>query len=69
MSTHGLIQPIENHTTYWNINGTWETFKYVEPMSHHNHSNYWVNDVNNWHHDPIGLEEVWATKWSVLLQK
>ncbi|KAL7475080.1 hypothetical protein ACHAW6_001012 [Cyclotella cf. meneghiniana] len=31
MSTHGLMTPIEDHTTYW--------------------------------HDPIGLEQVWATIW------
>jgi len=32
-------------------------------MSRHNHSKHWVDDVNNQRHDPIGLEEVWATKW------
>ncbi len=32
-------------------------------MSHHNHAKHWVDDVNNWRHDPIGLEEVWATEW------
>ena len=32
-------------------------------MSRHNKAKHWVDDVNNRRHDPIGLEEVWATKW------
>ena len=32
-------------------------------MSRHNRSKHWVDDVNNRRHDPIGLEDVWATKW------
>ncbi len=32
-------------------------------MSRHNHTKHWVDDVNNRRHDPIGLEEVRATKW------
>ena len=28
----------------------------------------WVDDVNNCWHDPIGLEEVWGTKWWVMHQ-
>ena len=32
-------------------------------MSHHTHAKHWMDDINNRRHDPIGLEEVWATKW------
>ena len=63
MSTHGLIQPVDDHVTYRNIDGKWKTFKYIEPMSRHNHAKHWVDDVNNRRHDPIALEDVWGTKW------
>ena len=63
MSTHGLVMEVEDHLTYRNINGEWTSFKYAEPMSRHNRSKHWVDDVNNRRHDPIGLEDVWATKW------
>jgi hypothetical protein len=32
-------------------------------LSRHNHSKHWVDDVDNRRHDPIGLEQVWHTKW------
>ena len=63
MNTHGLMTTVENHTTYRYVGGEWKSFKYCEPMSHHNHAKHWVDDINNRRHDPIGLEEVWATKW------
>ena len=63
MSTHGILKQVDDHTTYCYIDGEWKTFKYVEPMSRHNRSKHWVDDVNNKRHDPIGLEDVWATKW------
>jgi hypothetical protein len=63
MSTHGLMTTVENHTTYRYVGGEWKSFKYCEPMSRHNHAKHWVDDINNRRHDPIGLEEVWATKW------
>ncbi len=62
MSTHGLVVQ-EDHTTFCCINGEWKRFKYVEPMSQHNKRKHCVDDVNNRHHDQIGLEDVWATKW------
>ncbi len=37
-------------------------------MSHHNHSKHIVDDVSNHRHDPIGLEDVWATKLWPMLQ-
>jgi len=63
MSTHGILKQVENHVTYRNIDGEWKTFNYVELMLLHNRSKHWVDDVNNRRHDPIGLEDVWPTKW------
>jgi hypothetical protein len=64
MSTHGVLDEIQDHLTWGLVNGEWRTFKYAEPFSRHNHAKNWVDDVNNWRHDPIALEEiVWATKW------
>ena len=63
MSTHGLINKVADHRAYRQINGEWKSFKYAEPMSRHNKAKHWVDDVNNRRHDPIGLEDVWATKW------
>ena len=63
MSTHGLINEVPDHTTYRYVNGEWVSFKYTEPISRHNNAKHWVDDVNNRRHAPIGLEDVWATKW------
>ncbi len=63
MSSHVLIQPVDDHITYQNIDGEWKFFKYIEPLSHHNCAKHCVDDVNNCHHDPIALEDVWGTKW------
>ena len=63
MSTHGLINEIPSHKTYRRVAGEWKTFKYNEPISRHNHSKLWVDNVNTRRHDPIGLEDVWHTKW------
>ena len=64
MSTHGLLEPVNDHTTYrQERNGTWVKFNYTEYLSRHNRSKHWVDDVNNRRHDPIGLEQVWHTKW------
>ena len=63
MSTHGLINEVAGHTTYRQIRGEWKSFNYTEPISRHNRAKHWVDDVNNRRHDPIGLEDVWATKW------
>ena len=58
-----LVQEIPDHVTYRYINNEWKSFKYVEPMSRHNNAKHWIDDVNNRRHDPIGLEDVWGTKW------
>lgn len=64
MSTHGLLTTVPDHITYrQKPSGEWVSFAYPEFLSHHNHSKHWVDDVNNRRHDPIGLEQVWHTKW------
>ncbi|KAL3784439.1 hypothetical protein ACHAWO_012771 [Cyclotella atomus] len=64
MSTHGLLTPNPEHKTWrQNQNNQWVNFLYPEFLSRHNHSKHWVDDVNNRRHDPIGLEQVWHTKW------
>ena len=63
MSTHGLLTEVEDHTTYRQKGLEWVKFNYSEYLSCHNHSKHWVDDVNNRRHDPIGLEQVWHTKW------
>jgi hypothetical protein len=61
MSTHGVLDKIQDHETWRLMDGVWKTFKYAERFSLHNRAKHWVDDVNNRRHDPIGLEEVWAT--------
>ncbi len=63
MSSHGLIQPVDDFVTYLNINREQKSSKYIEPLSHHNQLKHWVDDMNNHHHDPIALKYVWGTKW------
>ena len=63
MSTHGVLDEIQDHVTYRQVDGKWVSFKYAEYLSRHNRAKHWVDDVNNRRHDPIGLEQVWATKW------
>ena len=63
MSTHGLIRRVDDHSTYRCVDGEWKSFKYPEPLSFHNRAKHWVDDHNNRRHDPIGLEDVWGTKW------
>ena len=63
MSTHGLLEEIQDHPTWRLVDGEWKTFKYAEPLSRHNRAKHWVDDVNNRRHAPIGLEEMWRTKW------
>ena len=63
MSTLGLINEVPDHSTYRQKNGEWVTFNYAKYLSRHNHSENWVDDVNNRKHDPIGLEKVWHTQW------
>ncbi|KAL7467273.1 hypothetical protein ACHAXS_007534 [Conticribra weissflogii] len=63
MSTHGMLDKIQDHQTGRRIGGVWRTFKYCEPVSHHNRAKHLVDDHNNRRHDPIGLEQTWRTKW------
>ena len=58
-----MLDEIQDHPTYRKVDGSWKTFKYSEPFSHYCRAKHWVDDVNNRRHDPIGLEEVWHTKW------
>ena len=68
MSTHGMLETREDHPTYRKVDGSWKTFKYTEPFSRYSRAKHWVDDVNNRRHDPIGLEEVWGTKWWAMRQ-
>jgi hypothetical protein len=66
MSTHGLM--VETGMEAWRSDsGTnkWGMFNYTEPISIHNTSKHWhwVDDVNNRRQAPIGLHDIWATKW------
>ena len=63
MSSHGVLDEIQDHPTWRLVDGEWKTFKYAEPFSRHNRAKHWVDDVNNRRHDPIALEDIWATKW------
>ena len=63
MSTHGMLDEIQDHPTYQKVDGSWKPFKYSEPFSPYCRAKHWVDNVNNRRHDPIGLEEVWHTKW------
>ena len=36
MLTHGLLDEIQDHSTWRLVDGTWKTFKYSEPFSRHN---------------------------------
>ena len=63
MSNRGVINEIPSHKTYRRVAGEWKTFNYTKPISRHNHSKHWVYDVNARRHDPVGLEDVWHTKW------
>ncbi len=63
MSTHGMLETWEDHLTNRKVDRSWKSFKYTEPFSRYSRAKHWVDDVNNRCHDPIGLEEVWGTKW------
>ena len=58
-----MLDIIQDHPTSRKVEGSWKTFKYLEPFSRYSRAKHWVDDVNNRCHDPIGLEEVWQTKW------
>ena len=63
MSTHGVLEEINDHPTWRFVDGEWKSFKYAEPFSRHNRAKHWVDDVNHRRHSPISLEEIWTTKW------
>ena len=58
-----MLDEIQDHPTYRKVDGSWKTFKYSEPFSRYCQAKHRVDDVNNRCHGPIGLEEVWHTKW------
>jgi hypothetical protein len=62
MSTHGSME--ETDRVAWRIGKDgWSSFKYTEAFTNHCIAKHWVDDVNNRRHAPIGLEDIWATKW------
>jgi hypothetical protein len=65
MSTHGVLDKIQDHTTWREVSGQWKTFKYAELFSRHNRGKHWVDDINKQRHTPISLESAsaWKTKW------
>jgi len=63
MATHGMLEETQDHPTWRRVDGQWKTFKYAEPFSRYSRAKHWVDDHNNRRHDPIGLEEVWGTRW------
>ena len=63
MSTHGMLDECQEHRTWRKVDGHWRSFNYTEPFSRYSRVKHWVDDHNNRRHDPIGLEEAWATKW------
>jgi hypothetical protein len=58
MSAHGMVETVQDYPTYRKVDGQWKSFKYTEPFLCYCKAKHWVDDVNNCHHDPIGLEEV-----------
>ena len=62
MSTHSMLEEIQDHPTWRKVDSRWKTFKYSEPFSRYSRAKHWVDDHNNCWYDPIGLEEVWGTK-------
>jgi hypothetical protein len=65
MSTHGVLDEIHDHAMRMAAHGrrVEKTFIYANPFSRHNCAKHWVEDVINRRHDPIRLEDVWATTW------
>ena len=46
---YGMLDIIQDHPTYRKVDGSWKTFKYLEPFSRYSHTK--------------AFEEVWWTKW------
>jgi hypothetical protein len=62
MSTHGRMEETDREAWRLGKDG-WSSFKYTEAITNHNIAKHWVDDVNNRRHAPIGLQDIWATKW------
>jgi hypothetical protein len=63
MSTYGMTQVEASEAWRRGKDGQWGKFNYTEPIANHVTSKHWEDDMNNHRHAPIGLEDVWATKW------
>ena len=63
MSTHGTVNEVQGHATFWMVRGEHITFNYAEPHAGHNKGKHWVDDHNNKRHDPIDIAEMWKKKW------
>jgi hypothetical protein len=63
MLTHGRM--VETDREAWRVGkDCWSGFKYTEAIiTNHCIAKHWGGDVNNRRHAPIGLEDIWATKW------
>jgi hypothetical protein len=62
MSAHAHAQETDREAWRLGKEG-WSSFKYTEAVTNHNIAKHWVDDVNNRRHAPIGLQDIWATKW------
>jgi hypothetical protein len=40
MSSHGVLDEIQDHVTYQHIDGKWQSFKYAEYLSRHNRAKH-----------------------------
>lgn len=58
MSTHGLIQPVDDNIIYLNFYGEGKHFKHIVLVSRLNCDKNWFDFVNIHHHDPINLYNV-----------
>jgi hypothetical protein len=61
MSTHDMLETVQDHPTFWKVDRRWKTFKHTEPFSRYLKVKHWVDNMNNRRHDTNGLEE--GTKW------
>jgi hypothetical protein len=68
MSTHGMIEMVQDHPTYRKVDGHWKSFKYMESFLHYCKVKHGVNDIDSCCHGPIGFEEVWGMKWWAMHQ-
>ena len=58
ISTHGTVNEVHGHATFWMIRGECITFNYAEPHLGHNKAKHWVDEHNNRRHDPIDNAEM-----------